>query len=101
MKLQRNAKIIGTIIVHELGEVFHFSAVKGCVTLRGEIRLSDRKHEIAAHIIARGLGTLVIWQDMCGRKHFVKPEDELNETSLLCDSLDPRDVLPVNTGLYN
>ena len=97
----KDVRIVGTIIVHELGEVFHFSAARGCVTLQGEIRLSDRKHEIAAHIIARELDLLVIWQDMCGCKHFVRPDDELKPDISFNSSLDPRDVVCADVNMCN
>lgn len=101
MKLIR-AVITGTIVVHDLGnEVFHFKAEHRRLTLRGELRLSDAQHQIAAHIIARELSILVIWQDLCGRKHFVEPGTLLDHTSDLLRSLDPRDQFQPASGTLN
>lgn len=85
-------RIVGTLIVHELdNRVFHFRAENRCLTLRGELHYSDRVHQIAAHIIARELNVLVIWQDMIGMKHLVEPDTILDDMESLLNVIDPRD----------
>jgi len=86
----RIVKITGTIIVHDLDNVtLSFIAKNGHVMLPGDINISDRVHEIAAHIIAHELRVLVIWQDIGGNKHFVRSDAVLAEKN--SSMLDPRD----------
>ena len=93
------ARVTGTITVHELDDqTFRFVAERNCITLPGELHVSDKKHSIAAHIISRALQKLVVWQDVCGIKHFVKPDMELTKNFFF---FDPRDeVSPQYTRLH-
>jgi hypothetical protein len=93
------AKVIGTITVHALDDqTFRFVAEPNCVMLPGELHVSDQRHCIAAHIIARALQKLVVWQDLCGTKHFVKPDTALTENFSF---LDPRDEsIPQHARLH-
>lgn len=91
----------GTVTVHELDNLT-FSYVRKVdeeideFYLTGEINISDRKHEIAAHIIAREMNAAVVWQDLCGNKHFVNSDMVLAEKN--SSMFDPRDNLLLNTA---
>ncbi|MCD5381678.1 MAG: hypothetical protein LR008_03860 [Candidatus Pacebacteria bacterium] len=80
---------VGRIIVHELDNIiFRFSSKDGEVFLFGEVHHSDRKHQTVAHMLANEFNVAVVWQDICGNKHFVNPGDEMGESVSV---FDPRD----------
>ncbi len=92
-------RITGTIVVHALEDAeFDFVLNRQQLIIEGGLSVSDRRHQIAAHIIARELQLTVEWQDICGLKHFVEPDSELVEQ---VSFFDPRDTVVLNESCVN
>lgn len=82
-------RIVGTITVHELGNLrIDFSGCPSWIELETDLQISDREYEIAATLIARELDLTVYWQDLVGRNRWASPKDEPLRS--LGFSLDPR-----------
>lgn len=78
------------IIVHELGDLtFRCSVTSHELIISGGLTVSDIEHEVAAHIIARTLARPVVWQDIVGRKRFIRPDDPF---VWYVETLDPRQL---------
>jgi hypothetical protein len=99
-------RITGTLTIDDLDDAtFNFvfiparkqngvSVGGGELTISGGLMVSDWKHRVAAHKLAREFQITVVWQDIAGNKHYVKPKDRLDhlEKDLSIFDLDPRDV---------
>jgi hypothetical protein len=86
-------KMTGNIIVHALQDVaLKYVARDSQFLLLGEVNISDRTLEVAAYIIAQEENTTIVWQDICGNKHFVPPNSMFMKKDKYM--LDPRDYSP-------